>query len=103
MEKPPEVIEQQGDVKAQSYPLPRTHEHQTEQPVDGILWNNQPSEEVADSLNVQYSFPRSCGVALIDRVFEVCAQLIKRNNLEKRQTEFVLHEHFNKATGHFGG
>lgn len=81
VEKPPEVIEEQRDVKAQSHPLPRTHEHQAEQPVDGIFWNNQPSKEVADSLNVQYSFPRSGGVALIDGVFEVCAQLIKRNNL----------------------
>lgn len=45
---PPEVIEQQGDVKAQSYPLPCAHEHQTEQPVDGILWYHQLEDRVKD-------------------------------------------------------
>ena len=41
---PPEMVEEQGDVQTQGDPLSSTHEHQAEQPMNGIFWNHQLRE-----------------------------------------------------------
>lgn len=38
---PPQVIEEQRDIQTEGDPLSSTHEHQAEQSVDGIFWNDQ--------------------------------------------------------------
>lgn len=38
---PPEVVEEEGDVEAQGHPLGCAQKHQTEEAVDGILWDHQ--------------------------------------------------------------
>lgn len=42
---PPEVVEEEGDVEAQGHPLRCTQKHQTEEAVDGILWDHQLGSE----------------------------------------------------------
>lgn len=49
--------------------------------MDGVLRHHQSAKQVADSFNVENSFPRSGGIALINGVFEVGAKLIKRDDL----------------------
>lgn len=38
---PPQMVEEQGDIQAKCDPLSSTHEHQTEEPVDGVLRHHQ--------------------------------------------------------------
>lgn len=35
------MVEEQRDIQAQCDPLSSTHEHQAEEPVDGVLWYHQ--------------------------------------------------------------
>lgn len=35
------MVEEQGDIQAECDPLSSTHEHQTEEPVDGVLRHHQ--------------------------------------------------------------
>lgn len=87
MEKPPQMVEEQRDVEAQRDPLPGTHEHQTEEAVDGVLRHHQSAKQVADPFNVENPLPRSGGIALINGVFEVCAELIKRDDLPDNEED----------------
>lgn len=72
--------------------------------MDRVLWNNQPTEQVADSFNVQDPFSRSGGIALINRVFEVCAELIKCNDLpdDKEDEARAQHQREHVAEGREG-
>lgn len=49
--------------------------------MDRVLRYHQSAKQVADSFDIENPFPRSGGIALINGVFEVCAKLIKCNDL----------------------
>lgn len=53
------MVEEQGDIQAKCDPLSSTHEHQTEEPMDGVLWHHKLTrkhrEEVKPSTTISES------------------------------------------------
>lgn len=56
---PPQMVEEQGDIQAKCDPLSSTHEHQTEEPMDGVLRHHKLTrkhrEEVKPSATISTS------------------------------------------------
>lgn len=46
---PPQMVEEQWDIQAKCDPLSGTHEHQAEEPVDGVLRHHQLTRKHTDS------------------------------------------------------
>lgn len=104
MKKPPQMVEEQWDVEAKGDPLSSTHEHQAEETVDGVLWYHQSAKQVADPLDVENPLSRSGGIALINGVFEVCAELVKCDDLpdDKEDEGSTQHQGEHVAEGRKG-